>query len=433
MLRPPPAGQPAILPMASPKPGRNPANDKPLADGRPWTVLANHASVPPWRYSKVLGGEYIYNPDTDEVALKTGQRFARPQHVSVQSLLPASWAGSLPFQYGGSPPSGQPSRLSPTYNTASRYSGSPPTGYPSEPRWHYNSSLGGEFYYNPRTDEVVVKDGRRFLRPPHVPGHTLQFAAWDDPNRGKAQETRTQTTSSGGLTPSPMRIEIGALPELPPDYKIRDKRFFRVGRVFFVLWSEPAGDSSNVSSRHPNIVLNTYGGRVHSKIRRFVVIREGDGYCSGLPINTYGGRGVAKRGVKKAEHAVIYTGRTLPRIRTDEVPGRQETGMLSTPIRVDPDNMDEQLDPMSRIDFGGVTKIQHNCKVKSLGLVNSASMDALQLQFREVWDMPTSVPVENGGDPHDDRQSKDVSKIDDSEEEEDDEDDEEQSEGDFSD
>jgi hypothetical protein len=187
------------------------------------------------------------------------------------------------------------------------------------------------------------------------------------------------------------------------------------------VWSEPAGGTS--ISWQPGIVLNHLGERVFSKLRRFLVIREGERYCNALPINTYGGHGVSKRGVTKSEHAIIYTGRTEPRVRTDEMPGPQEAGMLSTPIRVDPDNMTEQMDPMSRLDFGGVTKIHHNLKVKSFGLVNSASMDSLQRQFREVWDMPTNTPIEKNGDPRNDEQGKDCSKIDETEEEDDDEDD----------
>jgi hypothetical protein len=179
-----------------------------------------------------------------------------------------------------------------------------------------------------------------------------------------------------------------------------------------------------MSRYEPGVVINHLGARVFSKIRRFVVIREGDSYCNALPINTYAGRGVAKHGIAKSEHAIIYTGRTPPRVRTDEAPKRGETGMQSIPIRVDADSFDELLDPMSRIDFGGVTKIQHNIRVKPLGIVNSTSMAALQHQFKVVWDTPTNITVEKGGDPRGDGQSKDCVKDDDSKEEDADEEDE---------
>jgi hypothetical protein len=321
----------------------------------------------PWTYSPAIGGYFIYNPNTDDVVLKDGRRFPRPQHVPRSSLTNPSWAGIPQFQYSSSPPTDRPSRPPRINSTAFQYSGSPLTGYQPTPRRQQITTPGG-----------VI-------------------------------------TPSKTLVPAPLPGQ--------PDFKIRDKRFFRVGRVFLILWSEPAGGSPSETFSLFGDSSNHLAPRVFTKVRRFVVIREGEGYCNGLPINTYGGRGVAKRGVTKAEHAIIYTGRTEPRVRTDEMPGRQEAGMLSTPIRVDPDNTTDQLDPMSRIDFGGVAKIQHNFKVKALGFVNAASMDAMQRQFREVWDMPTNALIKKDDEPPDGSKGKDCGKIDDSEEEDDDEDD----------
>ena len=70
---------------------------------------------------------------------------------------------------------------------------------------------------------------------------------------------------------------------------------------------------------------------------------------------------------------------------TDELPSRGEAPMRRDAIRVDPDQKDEKLDPMSRIDFGKPQTIQHNLKVKSFGKVNRASMQSLSSQFGEVW------------------------------------------------
>jgi hypothetical protein len=457
MSRPVPAGQPAVLPTTvPPKPGRTSASDRPEANGRPRSSVLStgYPSQPPWHDSPSLGGEYYYNPQTDEVVLKDGRRFARPPGIAVRNLLPAAWVDS----------------------SSSQYSESPPTGYPSQPPWHNSRTLGGEYYYNPKTDEVVLKDRRRFSRPRHVPIPALLPAAWVDPHpnsspgssgpfpprasreqagttgrsyprsrdsiaetdvqditrrmdqtrlsqSGQAQETRgRQIVPSDGLVTS-------SLPEVPfSDFRIRDRRFYKTGRVFVILWAEPAGGGSATTFMQRGPVLNQLGERVFSKVRRFVIIREGAGYCSALPINTYGGQGVAKRGVKKSEHAVIYSGKTEPRIRTDELPKRGEDGMQPIPIRVDPDTRTEQLDPMSRINFGAVTTVQHNIKVKAFGLVNSASMDDLQYQFRNVWSLSTDNSVGRDGKSRDDRQGKNRDTIDDSEEEDDDEENEEEDE-----
>lgn len=100
---------------------------------------------------------------------------------------------------------------------------------------------------------------------------------------------------------------------------------------------------------------------------------------------TYGGKGVAKRGVTKSDHAVIFTGKSPPPETSAEKPARGEPGMRPRAIRVDVDHKFEQLDPMSRIDFGKPHTIHHNLKVRSFGKVNRESMLHLMYQFDAVW------------------------------------------------
>ena len=211
-----------------------------------------------------------------------------------------------------------------------------------------------------------------------------------DPRKGVATlgATAGQATSQGsrGQTRDPRQSRGGKGDNrdiLYPDYKFHPAKFFVVGRVFLVLWAEPAGGAGTAISRHE--VLNQLGQRVFSKIRRFVVVREGPHYCSALPISTYNGQGVAKQRVVKSDHAIIYTGPTAPTPRPGELPGRGEAPMRSIPIRVDLDNATERLDVMSRINLGGVHLIQHNVKTKSFGNVNKNSLADLQLQFNSVF------------------------------------------------
>lgn len=185
--------------------------------------------------------------------------------------------------------------------------------------------------------------------------------------------------------------------QLFPGFKIRKnpKKYFRVGRIFLVLWSENAGGT--VATRYvPGITLNHLGERVFSKVRRFVVIREGHNFCHGLPINTYGGRGVAKPGVVKSDHVIIYSGRVAPTPQRDELPPRgQRGGMRPVPIQVESDEPINALDPMSRLNLAGVTMVQHNIKVLNFGKVCDGSVNALREQFENVWEtpLPVSGPV----------------------------------------
>lgn len=103
------------------------------------------------------------------------------------------------------------------------------------------------------------------------------------------------------------------------------------------------------------------------------------------PVMSYGGKGVSKSGVKKSDHAIIYTGRYAPVETSIEAPVRGEEGMRPRAIRVDVDRKEDKLDEMSRIDFGKPHTIHHNLKVRSFGKVNRDSLPHLIYQFEAVW------------------------------------------------
>ena len=167
------------------------------------------------------------------------------------------------------------------------------------------------------------------------------------------------------------------------------KRFFTVGKVFLVLWVEPKGESL-ITNFEPGETLGRFGEKVFSKVRRFIVIRQGDTYCTCLPIVSYGNRGVGKPGVKKSEHSIVYTGKAPPQQLPTEAPKRGEEGMRPLAVRIDVDDLSEKLEIASRLDYGKVYTIQHNIKVKSFGKVHPKSMNALVHQFGNVWN---SQPV----------------------------------------
>ncbi|KAK0333725.1 hypothetical protein LTR94_019623 [Friedmanniomyces endolithicus] len=181
--------------------------------------------------------------------------------------------------------------------------------------------------------------------------------------------------------------------------------FFVVGRAFSILWSEPAGESStevtsmvsnDVAPNQSSFTTGRYGTRVYSKVRRFVVVRAGAAYCTALPILTYGGMGVAKPGVVKSEHAIIYSGHQPLATRPEELPRRGELPMQAQPIRLVLDERTERLDPMSRINCARVHTIEHNVKVKPLGMVHPASLEALTTQFFAVWLPPAPLVSQQG-------------------------------------
>lgn len=194
-------------------------------------------------------------------------------------------------------------------------------------------------------------------------------------------------------------------------FKVRPRSFFRVGRVFLVLWVEPAGENATMitsrvrNDRAPDPSLGTgrFGEHIFSKVRRFVVIRESGHFCSALPIASYHRQGVAKPGIIKHEHGIIFSGKNPPEPRENELPLRGEQGMRSRAIRIIADDPTDTLDIMSRIDYAKISSVQYNIKCKPLGQVHQKSIEALQSQFANCWtntttaiEPPTAGPSRGG-------------------------------------
>ncbi|KAF2453988.1 hypothetical protein BDY21DRAFT_116516 [Lineolata rhizophorae] len=182
-------------------------------------------------------------------------------------------------------------------------------------------------------------------------------------------------------------------PEFEKRYPGRD--FFKFGKVLKVLWPEPLGDEN----AKVTIITDSFGERYATKIRWFVVIREGNDSCSCLPIQTYSRKGVAKPTVKKNDHAIIYTGKKCPVPTRDEKPSQGEKGMRPYAIRVEPRDPSYSMDPLSRINFGKVYTLEHNVKVYDFGKVHKDSRVALKQQFLDVW---VDKPSDDDGDEEDD-------------------------------
>ncbi|CAG8892105.1 unnamed protein product [Penicillium egyptiacum] len=162
---------------------------------------------------------------------------------------------------------------------------------------------------------------------------------------------------------------------LDPRYKRQSdpRRFFRVGRVFSMLWHENAGWHGTVHSEKVSppssspFTRGKYQEPIYSSIRRMVVVKEQRGCCWCVPITTYSGKGVAKAGIDRSKHAVIHMRGDRP--RTVE----SEPRMAKDPLEVDPARPDQKLDCMSRVNFGKVYTVEHNVKVLPVGKITEES------------------------------------------------------------
>jgi hypothetical protein len=187
-----------------------------------------------------------------------------------------------------------------------------------------------------------------------------------------------------------------AQPKLP-DTSVRRAEFsppssecLTLGRVFDVLWTEKV--AQNTYSVTKEAVSRHLEEQSYPTVRRFVVVGEKthEHHCSSLSISTYDGQGVAKSGVIKSQHAIIFAGQDSPSPSENELPGPEESPMRPIPIRIELDDASE-IDPMSRVDLGRIHMFQHNVETKSVGRVHEGSVKDLIQQFCDVFSAPKTA------------------------------------------
>jgi len=169
---------------------------------------------------------------------------------------------------------------------------------------------------------------------------------------------------------------------LDPSYYKRSNpnEFFRVGKVFALLWHEQAGDNGTVLSPVGNSYYKVkHGEYVYSHIRRMVVVQEQRGCSWCLPIHTYGRRGSGKPGIDLEAHAIIHMEGEPPE-RTE-----MDAGIVKEPLEVKPDSRREKLHPLSRLNFSKVYTVEHNVKVKSIGRISKQSMPNFKIYWKEAF------------------------------------------------
>ncbi|KAL1583637.1 hypothetical protein WHR41_07821 [Cladosporium halotolerans] len=202
-----------------------------------------------------------------------------------------------------------------------------------------------------------------------------------------------QALNAPRSAPAPPR-EVPPFEYRPPrktldqDYKVRvhPRKFFKIGKVFLTLHTEPRGSNSTLNTKNHDIYTVALGEQAFSKIRRFIVVREGRDSCSALAISTHSGNGASRRNA--SEHGIVHTTGTRPPPTM-----RQEDGLLPSPIRIDPLNEDDRLDATSRMDYGKLYNIEHNVKVKPYGVVNNQSMQTLIKQWTQVFFGRAATPA----------------------------------------
>ncbi|KAL8717665.1 MAG: hypothetical protein Q9225_005119 [Loekoesia sp. 1 TL-2023] len=161
--------------------------------------------------------------------------------------------------------------------------------------------------------------------------------------------------------------------------------FFKQGRVFSYLTTETLGGSkSNSYSSVPSLVSsNSWGELAYSQIQRYIVVksRPKENHALCLAIKTYGGRGVAKKGVDAQTHTIVYTTAHPPAQLENEPRLERES------IKVVASSPKDKLDPTSRVNLGKIHTVEMNMKVKDVGMVDLSSLPLLINYWKELMDL----------------------------------------------
>jgi hypothetical protein len=137
------------------------------------------------------------------------------------------------------------------------------------------------------------------------------YSAYDSTQVDAGQGTANQSTVASRAPTRAARKTRGTPGQsemLDPSYYVRKHdymKFLRVGRVFATLWTEVAGINADLEQTFMSEVA--FKERVYTKVRRFVVVRDGTGYATCLPVTSYGGKGHKKPKIRLEEHGFIHS------------------------------------------------------------------------------------------------------------------------------
>lgn len=169
-------------------------------------------------------------------------------------------------------------------------------------------------------------------------------------------------------------------------------KVFGVGSVIAVFWHENYGrlpsTLKELSREEPQ--AGTFGRgwvtycagpyeAIYSHVRRFIIIRKREGFSVGIPITSYGGKGLKKKKLHEKEqhaHTIVYALGRKPASLDGE------PRMIKPSICINMYNNDETLSKSSRLYYAKPQSIDHNIKIQHLGHVVKEHIPLLLLDYR---------------------------------------------------
>jgi len=177
------------------------------------------------------------------------------------------------------------------------------------------------------------------------------------------------------------------------------KSVFCRGSLVAVFWHENYG--SKVPSKMARLPEMPPDGRlgpgwvsriqnevVYSHKRRFIIVNERSGFSVGIPITSYGGKGLTMKNLNREEqraHTIVYALGRQPELLEGESP------FTKRPICIDTRTSGETLSRSSRLYYSKPQSIDHNIKVKHLGQVIAQHIPVLLLDYSRENSVGTNL------------------------------------------
>jgi len=250
------------------------------------------------------------------------------------------------------------------------------------------ASPGPQVSYSPATPDTVSQELAKlsFNQTPII------GTIYENQSTGNDPQATALPAQQDAPPPKTIRREPGSkdTERLDARYRVvptkESRGFWRVGRVFSMLWTEPAGHKKGPrdgTRNHSHISIIHYGESAFSEIRRFAVVRDQHGSCICLAIHTYSGHATLKYNLPDPEnHSIIYTSQHCPDFHSvmgeDNVVYSED--LILDAIRVKPEQENHplcQLHPKSRINYTKLYTVEKDVRVFNIGMVsNIASLTA---------------------------------------------------------
>ncbi|KAN0107816.1 hypothetical protein V8E51_007558 [Hyaloscypha variabilis] len=168
---------------------------------------------------------------------------------------------------------------------------------------------------------------------------------------------------------------------LDSTYQMANRKFFKKGRVFSTPHPEVAGPLTTESNE---ITLDPYHNKLHTKIRRCIVVRDLPSHCLCVPVNTYGGRD-------------NYTAKPQDQYQLFPAAGTWDKSRIAKkelPLVVETSDVDVDYN-LASVDFTRILTIKHYVLVKKIGRIDKLGLPLLEECFRNALGVPLELDDTN--------------------------------------